>query len=335
MTARLAQSVPETSGGSGDDPLLRPRRGWRYESYHDVVVEVPEAWDYDRSPSMAWCIKPKGLPAVPYVDTARPYDVVPGIGCRGFEGPEDPQDLSGVGVPRRYWTTHVSFAAPAGPDGTAADGTWTRTVETVGATQITVLAERRHAATAAAILDSARRVSTDHNGCDASSPIQEGDFARPSTGFDVASVATVDSISVCQYDLGRNEGVAGLIGSRRITGDDASNMLGAIKEAPVGGGPDEPENCSADLYGDTAVVLRLHHGGTPDDMHVYYEWCFGNGFDDGTNVRRLTQANCIPLFAPPVKFDSGSSAPFQRCHEDIDGGTGSSPSDAQTTSTDA
>jgi len=325
-------SVPDSLGVTdGDGGLPTPPRGWRYESYHDVVVEVPESWVYDRAPTTAWCIdeNPGGEP---YVDTARPYDGVEGIGCPGADAPQDAQDLSGVGAPRRYWATHVSFAAPDGPDGTARAGKWTRTVKTVGATQITLLVEDRHEAIAEAILDSARVVATDHNGCDASSPIQAGNFVRPSVAFDVASVAPVDAISVCQYDLGRSEGAAGLIGSRRLTGGDAAGVLGAIKDAPTGGGPDEPQNCSPDLYGSTAIVLRLRSGGATNDMHVYYEWCFGNGFDDGTNVRELTKANCEPLFAPPVKFDSGSSAPFQRCHE-ATATSGSAPADAPTMST--
>jgi hypothetical protein len=130
----------------------------------------------------------------------------------------------------------------------------------------------------------------------------------------VSAIDSVDAISVCQYDRGDGTRGPGLLGSRMLTGAEAQAELAAIRQAPVGGGPDQPEHCVDDMFGDTALVLRLHDGPTTYDMHVYYEWCFGNGFDDGTAMRELTADACVPLWGGPVAFTAGSTAPYRRCH---------------------
>jgi hypothetical protein len=164
------------------------------------------------------------------------------------------------------------------------------------------------------ILDSARAFETDQNGCDASSPVQAAKFVRPES-FDLASVDDVESISVCQYTRSDPPGQPALMGSRLLARQPASALLDAIRSAPEGGGPDSPQSCLHDMYGDTAITLRLHADDFTPEVYVYYDWCFGNGFDDGTTRRELTLQSCLPLFGGNVALFSGSSAPFQRCHE--------------------
>jgi hypothetical protein len=178
-----------------------------------------------------------------------------------------------------------------------------------------VLADPAHLDQARQILDSARVVDTDQNGCDASSRIQQGDFVRPDPAFDLGELDSVDSIAVCQYDLNRPVSKPGLIASRLLTGDAAAAELSAIQAASPGGGPDTPDSCMHGMHGDTAVVLRLTSGQASYDLYVYYEWCFGNGFDDGTTRHELTKDSCAPLFADRLQYMGGSSAPFNRCHD--------------------
>lgn len=121
-------------------------------------------------------------------------------------------------------------------------------------------------------------------------------------------------VALCQYSRG-TMGPAGLVGSRQLTGTDARALVGAINDAPVGGGPDRPQNCTHDHQGDSAVLLRfLPPDGTPEESaavpeaHLYYDWCFGNGIVNGEATRELTRANCRPVFAePPVTIWSAQS----------------------------
>ncbi|MCW2766105.1 MAG: hypothetical protein JWO11_2064, partial [Nocardioides sp.] len=76
----------------------------------------------------------------------------------------------------------------------------------------------------------------------------------------------------------------------------AEDLLAGIKSAPTGGGPDHRDQCVPDAYGDHSIALRFHHDGATDDAYVYYDWCFGNGIDDGTTRFELTADNCAPLF---------------------------------------
>lgn len=244
--------------------------------------------------------------------------MVASIACAG--GAAHP-DLNGGGVPRRYWATHVWFAdtpAPAGigevPDGRTNANGWTRIVRTVGSAKVFVLTDRVHSGDAERVIASARQVKVDPYGCGASSPIQAGGFVRPAAPFDVARLGAVDSVAVCLYDLGRPVGTPGLLASRELRGDDADALLAAIRAAPVGGGPDTPDTCLKGLSGDAAIVLRLVTASVTHDVYVYYDWCYGNGIDDGFTLRTLTPDNCGPLWAGRVEQWSGPSVPFQVCH---------------------
>ncbi|OHV33419.1 hypothetical protein BCD49_27115 [Pseudofrankia sp. EUN1h] len=301
--------------------MARPDPGWRFESFLDMVVQVPASWGYARAPGADWCAyrgQPASFPEQPYVDT-RGGDVFELlIGC--VSGGEN-LDLHGGGVPREHWAPHVWFAAtPAAggvdetPDGRVSADGWTRVVRTVGSAKVFVLADDAHLDDAGRIIGSARQATVDHYGCDVSSPIQAGRFARPPAPFDVALLDTVDTIAVCQYDLHRPAGSPGLQASHQFRGAGAAALLAAIRAAPVGGGPDAPETCVRDMWGDTGIVLRLAAGGLTRDAYVYYDWCFGNGIDDGTAIRSLTVGDCVPLWSGRVVHWGGSSAPFEVCH---------------------
>lgn len=301
--------------------VLQPAPGWRLESFLDVVVEVPDSWGPTAAPASDWCAdrgQPTAFPEQPYVDTRGPYAGLRSIGC--FTGGEDP-DLHGGGVPREHWAPHVWFVAtpaPGGvgevPDGRVSDNGWTRLVRTVGSAKVLVLTDRAHLDEAERIIESARQTNVDHHGCDVSSPIQAGKFVRPPVPFDVARLDAVDVVAVCHYDLDRPMGSPGLLASHELAGRDAKALLAAIQAAPAGGGPDTPDTCVKDMWGDTAIVLRLMSGAAWHEAYVYYDWCFGNGIDDGTTLRALSTENCAPLWSERVVSWGGSSAPFAVCH---------------------
>jgi hypothetical protein len=292
--------------------------GWRWVSWRDVAVQVPESWGYGVEPYEAWCVyngNGLGTPTEPYVALDSTGMMSGLVGCTG-EAPDRHPAVFGS-AEAKHWAPHVAFGAIEGvsSDGTTTFEDWTLTAKTVGDVQVRLLTDPDTAPLTEQILDSATQFDLDQNGCDATSPVQAKRFVRPALPFDVSTVKDVDSISVCLYPRSGTS-QPGLSASRLITRSDADALLAAIKDAPIGGGPDAPQTCLHDMYGDTGLAVRLHTGGETRDLYVYTDWCFGNGFDDGTKHRELTIENCLPLFsADPVRLYGGSSAPFSRCHE--------------------
>lgn len=305
----------DDAGEAGRDTVSEPAAGWRYESYRDVQIEVPESWGYAAAPGSDWCAGVPGgegrFPRQPHVDTNGRFDMVLSIGCVGRS------DLLGGQVPERLWESHVSLVDAGGPnaveDGTVTVEGWTRIARTIGATQVRVLADAGHVEQARRIAESAEVVAADHNGCSATSEIQAMAYVRPTDAFDVAEVADVDSISVCQYAMGEGTERPWLLASRQLTGTEADDVLAAIKAAPVGGGPNTPKSCLHEVNQEPAIVLRLNAGHGSHEVYVYNASCINNGFDDGTTVRELTRAACVPLYEGRVTYSLGSSAPAGRC----------------------
>lgn len=290
----------------------------REVSWRGVAVDVPADWPDDTGPGPDWCASDDGrggslVPSHPYVAVDRTYAMTLSIGCPdGGVAPDAFGD-----APERLWAPHLAFELPIGhlPDGTLTYRGWTFSTRTVAGVRVTLLTDAATRHLVDPILGSARPVDTDAHGCDSTSPVQAKEFVRPEPAFDVSDVDRVESISVCQYDRGSGTSAPGLLGSRRIEGAPAQHLLDAIRAAPAGGGPDAPQHCVHDMYGDTALTIRLHSGGTTRDLHAYYEWCFGNGIDDGTTRRELTRADCLPLWGDRVTLWGGSAESFRRCHD--------------------
>ncbi|MCW2792187.1 MAG: hypothetical protein JWO76_1285 [Nocardioides sp.] len=313
-----AATPPSVSPGTQTGGRLpAPDAGWRWTSWRDVAVQVPASWSYGLEPPLPWCMYSSTVDVerAPYVAQDSTGMVIPSVGCAG-ESPDHHPEAFGP-APVRFWAPHVSFADSTG--GTSEDAVarfedWTLTSRTVDGVTVSLLVDSSTADLGDRILGSARTFETDQSGCDASSPVQAERFVRPEP-FDLARVDAVDSISVCQYSRAVPPGRPALMGSRLLTGPRAASVLDAIRSAPVGGGPDTPRTCLHDQYGDTAIALRLHTGDSTREVYVYYDTCFGNGFDDGTTRRELTVESCLPLFGDNVALFSGGSAPFHRCHE--------------------
>jgi hypothetical protein len=278
----------------------------------------------DFSPSRPDCARTDSSyegPDRAYVEIAPPGSGASvDIGCFPPDPPPDMPEEFGV-YPFELWVPHVTLADPQDelPDGTWAYRDWRLTRSTVGAVQVTVMASPDDAGLAEDVLESARVVEVDVNGCPASSPAQEEEFQVPTTG-PVPQTGWEGVISVCQYWRTDAEG-AGLVGSRQISGKVARDLVQAINEAPEGGGPDRPGSCSPDSYGDTSVLLRfLPRNYSPvesvlyPEAYLYADNCFGNGIVDSSTPRELTVDNCRPVFAqPPVTLWMAHGSIWGRC----------------------
>lgn len=286
---------PAVVASGGDD--VRPV-WWR-----DVAVDVPVDWEDGREPDA--CTRGVETPA-PYVATRNPSEPMPMMMCGGSDE-ERPQAFGDA--PRELWAPHVTFSdaddLSALEDGEQTFDGWTLTARTLGDVQVRVWSDAATADVAERVLASVRTFEIDPNGCDVRSPVQAELPVRPAAAFDVARVDSVDSIAVCQYSR-RVADRAGLMASQRLVGDEAETLLAGLRSAPAGGGPDRPDECVSYASGDEGLVVRLQRGDRVDDLHVYYDWCWGNGVDDGTTVRALTEDTCAPLFGGPVRWFSVS-----------------------------
>ncbi|WP_203335994.1 hypothetical protein [Nocardioides limicola] len=287
------------------DPAA-PAAGWQWISWRDLEVQVPAEWQYAFSPANDWCVDHIEYPDGPYV-------AFPGtritmmIACE--EEFTHPAEFGPA--PERLWAPHVALHERQFDDGVATHGDWTATIRTFGDLQLTVITDADTTPLVDSIVESARQVQVDHAGCDVTSPVQATDIQRPDP-FDLATMAEVDQAAICLYNrIGTEQ--PGLAGSRTLGQAEARELLAAVLEAPVGGGPDEPESCLEGSYGDTAFVVRWHTGEGVRDMYAYADWCFGNGFDDGTNLREVTWENCRMLQGGAVHLWAGAGPVSGRC----------------------
>lgn len=299
-----------------EDPAVvtlgEPAAGRQWVTWRNVAVQVPDSWaSFGWEPGEDWCADFGGdgpFEPGPYVSYRSGLEMTLAIGCP----PRDADVPEAFGpAPEHLWRTHLGFGLDTGkPDTTATYDGWTITRRTVGDVELRLLTDDVEATDD--VLGSAQTFTRDHHGCDITSPVDDEQFVRPDA-FDLSEVDAVDSISVCQYDRAQELPGATLMGSHRITGQAASDLLAALKVAPEGGGPDRPETCTHDAFGDTALAIRLNGPDGVHDLHAYYDHCFGNGIDDGTTRRELTRDSCAPLFVEPVRLFHASGGIFGVC----------------------
>lgn len=280
-----ANSLPPST----DDTPLPRRAGSRWISYRDAMVEVPSTWGDEMAPGADWCA---GLrwPQGPFVDTAPDFRPERAILCSGT-------------MPAAKLRPYVTFGTgpvtvPPLPAG------WRAVSASLpsGTTVVVVRPDDQDKATKP-ILESLRTFTTDENGCAPTSPIQSPAYQRPAAGGGVAKLAGVDRISVCLYDL-KARG-PGLLGSRALTESQAPALIAAIGTAPLGSGPNHPDECVNTDLGNTAVVLRFWIGTAVTEAYLYYENCTNNGLFDAVETWTLTRSWCAPLFGDRVRVWSG------------------------------
>jgi hypothetical protein len=308
--------TPTTSGSSASEtPTPSPSTSsvpLRNVTYRGVSVDVPAGWVDSYIPEDSGC----AYAPEPFVATSQPAMVSGFPLCL----PADPVPSPPKGFPRARpaeWVPNVQLLDVTGavepmPDGSRTYEGWTLTRRTVGDVVVQTLVDAGSAALAQDVLASSREVAVDANGCRSSSPVQEAAAVRP-PAFDVTRVQAT-SIVVCLYGRG-DPTRPGMLASRRLEGAEAQEVLTAIRTAPSGGGPDQPQNCLPEDFGDLALSLRLDDGDVAGpELYVTFQSCHDNGIDDGTTVRKLTPKSCRPLFGDRVQFNSGSAASYRVCH---------------------
>lgn len=282
---RQAEAAPEPSG------LAEPAPGFRWESYRDVVVQVPREWGYDLSPGPDWCADTAVLPRRAYVDLDRGSRVVSALDCEGELGDRDQ-------------AIHLSFSPRDGPEPWLAESsTWQEHRRTVGSAVITVVARTEDATLARQILDSAEVApgGVDHNGC----------LTTLGTEPSGASLSGAESelVRVCLYDNADHS----LVSSTVLTGPKATAAWEAIVAAPAGGGPDgTAQECRQEDRGPVTVVLGLGAA----DSTMRFSGCVGNGLTDASvegGLRRITPELCRTVLVPPVTFFSGVGPAATSC----------------------
>ncbi|WP_345455028.1 hypothetical protein [Nocardioides marinquilinus] len=313
VTAVVRAGQEGTRPGAGATPATMGTpapEGMRSVSFADVEVDVPDTWIDDDPPRSDWCADGAQFtgPDQPYVALDAGEVMVAAIACPDAANPPGfPEE------PVSTWAPHLWFEqSSGGVDGTETFAGWTLTTRTVGEVTVRLLTDEATADDVERIVGSVRRVSVDAAGCEPTSAAQAREFVRP-PAFDVTTVQATE-ISVCSYTRTGTE-QPGLLGSHVLTGDDASDVLAALQQAPAGGGPNRPGNCSPDYTGTSVLVLRLRDGpAAVGDLIVYSDSCYGNGADDGTTVRALTLDSCAPLWGGRVTWPGGDGTTLRVCH---------------------
>jgi hypothetical protein len=266
-------------------PVLPP--GWRWESYGGVQVGVPNDWGWgDPARLGAWCVGPRGdRPPV----VVRPGPI-PAVNCGGQE----------TRTANTGWVVGLGDARETG-DGVEREGD--RTTVNLAGVEVVVQAPWGLREQIAATI---HRVRVDDFGCATTDPISWQPRLRPSRPVVVAALRDVTAVSACKYEL-RDPSYAAqpqpwLVSSLRLNGAAADRAIAQIAQAPVGGGPDRPNNCVPEVAhgeGEDVIVLRVRSAAGPTEIMLRYAGCVGNGFDDGIHLRRLTTAAVAPFVAGP------------------------------------
>jgi hypothetical protein len=248
-------------------------------------VQVPASWRYGTS---GWppCLQKADDP--PYV--GRPIGGIPLIYCKA--------DVAPLNKRKAYLWFDAYSAEPGVRDH---DGDWAEETRTVAGVSLTVLTD--DAALRERILASARAVQgADTFGCPVDHRIRQGPDVRPEPGTGgLATLGRVESIAVCRYalDAGQRIPPKPVLSASRLTGSAARELVDAVLAAPAGGGPNSPQNCSADsTYGEEVILLRVH-GERDQEVYVRYSGCDGHGIDDGATLRTLTTDMLRPLLRGP------------------------------------
>jgi len=259
--------------------------GWRWESYGGVQVGVPAGWGWDDPVRLyAWCVNSQDdRPPV----VARPGPI-PAIHCGG----------DGTSIGDTGWVVGLAHVRGAA-DGIEREGD--RTTVRVAGVEVVVQAP---VALREQIAATIHRVDVDAFGCPTRHSISMQPSLRPTRPVDVAALRDVTAVSVCKYELRAAYNAAQpqpwLVSGLRLDGDVADRAIRQIAQAPIGGGPDNPQDCAPEgAYGDDAIVLQVRSAAGSTEVMLRYSGCVGNGFDDGVDVRRLTAAAVAPFISGP------------------------------------
>ncbi|NGN96015.1 hypothetical protein G5C66_25165 [Nocardioides sp. KC13] len=315
------EAAPEgTYVDPGRKDLGAPAEGKRWAVRYDIAFQVPEEWADATAAALPECIAEPGdqwdtVPRTPYVAniTNQP---VPAIACNETRDRDFPAEFGKV--PFALWQPYVLIekpgeGVPAPETGSWEHEGWLLTRVQVEDAYATILTGPGDDDVNDDIKASLQTTPKDPYGCDTASPLAQGDPVRPKTKPTSSPLEgdAPDSIAICEYEPSS----ASLTGSREITGDDASGLVEAIRDAPARSGPNSPQNCAEGQPVTSYVILRIARDGRePGEVYVNYENCTDHGFYDGITVHALTPAACRPVFAEePVTIYSAQGDVAKVC----------------------
>lgn len=263
---------------SGTGPALV---GWRWESMLDAAVQVPADWGYGFAPDSDWCAVPGHQRETrPFVQRNPMSQGVRAIACT------EP-------MPDSLRQTHLTWrpAKPGDGDGVikVGAGAWVRANRVVGSALLSVQVPADDLAIAETVLDSARvaGAGVDPRGC----PVVRPDGSAHSDA--VADLATASEVTVCQYTVGPDAG-PNLVGSYRLLGVEAQDLLDAVRAAPASPVVPHPSCGPAGNW----LVLRFGDG--VSEVRLQVASCGRFVLDDGVTVRTPTRATCGDLLVGPL-----------------------------------
>lgn len=265
-----------------------PPEGWRWESYEDVRLAVPDDWGYGTT-GRPWCQSE---------DEEEPFVGRPGyVREMACVGNDDTQvDVGGRFV---WFGVEEPTAEPARIAKQLSDPVvqGDRAAIQAGVVRIYVQVE---ADIRQKILDSISFTEVDHNGCSADAPYKGNPAWRPQ-GPAVDEITDVQSITACRYSDAR------LLSSLRLNGDQAQEAQAALAAAPEGGGPFNPAaSCvPVEMEAEAVEQIVLQIDAAQDaTVSLRYGGCSSTGQDDGTTVRTLTRESLLPFVQGPNRISA-------------------------------
>ncbi|WP_438024007.1 hypothetical protein [Sorangium sp. So ce233] len=146
------------------------------------------------------------------------------------------------------------------------------------------------------ILDSARLVSVDHNGCPARRPPEKRPAPTHPTARSAMAPANPSSISLCYYGASADT----LLTSARLSGQEAAALAAALSSAAPGPNPDvDPKECALPPAPPPAdAVLLVEDAAGRGAVHVAFSGCSGRGLDNGALRARVNQPLIHRIMAP-------------------------------------
>ncbi len=268
--------------------------GTRFESSLGLQIAVPTTWQTndwgcpeDERPTVvrAWdavdlCLGVKLVTKeFAIIRQASTYQGTEGVAT------DIDADVSRV-VSRTVRLNGVAVTRAAGPIGGGRFAGWI----VAKSRDVEVIVRTNSEAQLTAILDSARLVTIDHNGCASVEPAP----VRPSPppAGTPAGTPFVDpapaAISVCFY--GNILGNGRLQASSRRTGPEAVALASALNATAIGTNRGYPKDCepSSGPQMPDAVLLIQRADGTTQVVNATFQSCVGVHLDNGRQYRKLT-----------------------------------------------
>jgi hypothetical protein len=271
--------------------------GWRVESSMGVQIGVPSHWainDYGcgmtDGPTVVRGQGAQRLCLTPEKSTKEVAEI-------GIDAP------NAVGAGPAFTRREVSLDGVSAErtEGQGADGRyfgWLR----IPSRRVLVSVRVHDPDVARRILDSARLVAADQNGC----PDRRPPAARPGAAHPEAASALSPerptAISVCYYGEQGNA----LQSSARLSGPQAAALAAALNQAPAGPNPDaDPKMCLHPAAPPPAdAVLLVEDAAGRGAIHVTFSGCVGRGLDNGARRARVN-ASIIKMFMEPLHTGYG------------------------------